>query len=407
MSYLKVLVYEYATSEGYLNKSVSPGILSEGFGMLNGLVSDFEKAGHQVTTILANKLKNDLSIKAGTISWGRSQKDSRKKLRKFANLSDAVLVIAPESRELLQNLVEIVKESGATSLNSTPEAINIISNKILAYLKLSENNLPVPKSKPAEISKNMDRIKKISEDLKFPLVFKPVDGVGCGGLSIVKNRPQIPPALEKVRNESKKNQFIIQEYVEGTPVSVILFSTGRRAKPIILNLQNVKLEPPKSNSEYLGGATPFHHPLEEKTLKMAKKAVETFKNLRGYVGVDLILTDQKPVIMEINPRFTTSYIGARKVLELNLAQATLNVALRKKLPKKTKSIDCVFFSKITLPASLTPEIRRKFFEAKEIISPPFPMSGNSCMIVLAHAKNLNLAQSKFEKIKKSIKEANK
>ena len=41
--------------------------------------------------------------------------------------------------------------------------------------------------------------------------------------------------------------------------------------------------------------------------------------LWGYVGVDLIDTPAGPVVLEINPRLTTSYCGLGGVLGVNLA----------------------------------------------------------------------------------------
>ncbi|NIV10374.1 MAG: ATP-grasp domain-containing protein, partial [Aliifodinibius sp.] len=64
-----------------------------------------------------------------------------------------------------------------------------------------------------------------------------------------------------------------------------------------------------------------HHPLLEEALETAQRTVELLRGLRGYVGVDMVLTNDEPVVVEVNPRLTTSYIGLRKVINFNLAQA--------------------------------------------------------------------------------------
>jgi predicted ATP-grasp superfamily ATP-dependent carboligase len=49
--------------------------------------------------------------------------------------------------------------------------------------------------------------------------------------------------------------------------------------------------------------------------------------LRGYVGVDLIVPDDnpdRPIVVEINPRLTTSYIGYRRLTDDNLAARMLD-----------------------------------------------------------------------------------
>jgi predicted ATP-grasp superfamily ATP-dependent carboligase len=47
------------------------------------------------------------------------------------------------------------------------------------------------------------------------------------------------------------------------------------------------------------------------------------RGLCGYVGVDLIIPEsmpRQPVVVEINPRLTTSYLGYRALAESNLAE---------------------------------------------------------------------------------------
>ena len=50
----------------------------------------------------------------------------------------------------------------------------------------------------------------------------------------------------------------------------------------------------------------------------------------GYLGIDLVLGQavdgSEDVVIEINPRMTTSYIGLRQAATGNLARAMLNVA---------------------------------------------------------------------------------
>jgi hypothetical protein len=56
---------------------------------------------------------------------------------------------------------------------------------------------------------------------------------------------------------------------------------------------------------------------------MALAACRSVPGIRGYVGIDLVVPDQaphRPVVVEINPRLTTSYLGYRALAENNLAE---------------------------------------------------------------------------------------
>jgi predicted ATP-grasp superfamily ATP-dependent carboligase len=74
---------------------------------------------------------------------------------------------------------------------------------------------------------------------------------------------------------------------------------------------------------YSGGRTPLDHPLYGQALEAARRTCEALPGLRGYVGVDLVLTGSEAVVIEVNPRVTTSYLGVRAVLDDNVAHMAM------------------------------------------------------------------------------------
>jgi predicted ATP-grasp superfamily ATP-dependent carboligase len=58
---------------------------------------------------------------------------------------------------------------------------------------------------------------------------------------------------------------------------------------------------------------------------LAGRLAATIPGLWGYVGVDLVLTREGPVILEINPRLTTSYCGLGRALGINTAAMVLSL----------------------------------------------------------------------------------
>ena len=63
------------------------------------------------------------------------------------------------------------------------------------------------------------------------------------------------------------------------------------------------------------------HPRRAEACELAQRAVALVPGLRGYVGVDLVLGEETCWLIEINPRVTTSYVGLRRVVGLNMAAA--------------------------------------------------------------------------------------
>ena len=61
--------------------------------------------------------------------------------------------------------------------------------------------------------------------------------------------------------------------------------------------------------------------------------------------MDLILTQDAAWLIEINPRITTSYVGLRQVVSINLANAIWNACRWGVMPEKTSILGQVAFAK--------------------------------------------------------------
>jgi hypothetical protein len=82
---------------------------------------------------------------------------------------------------------------------------------------------------------------------------------------------------------------------------------------------------------YLGGEGPLEGHLLPRAQGLALRAVEALgAGTGGYIGVDLILGDSadgsKDMVIEVNPRLTTSYIGIRQLVTENLLQMILDLS---------------------------------------------------------------------------------
>ena len=94
-----------------------------------------------------------------------------------------------------------------------------------------------------------------------------MDGVSCGGLSIVKEDSQVETAIAKIKAESAGKHFIVQEFIEGEAASVSLLCAGGKALAVSLNKQNIKLAAPEAVSSYEGGLFPLIIHLKKKRSK--------------------------------------------------------------------------------------------------------------------------------------------
>jgi predicted ATP-grasp superfamily ATP-dependent carboligase len=397
---LNLLILEYFSGGGYADQKLSASILSEAYGMGRSLISDCKAAEHNVTTLLDSRIKEfNSSIEADKIVTISSPKEFYAKLEDLSGRVDAVYVIAPESGQVLEKLVGTVEASGGTSLNCEIDAIKRVSNKMRTYDTLKQIGLKTPETVLLDINEKTENISHLTNELGYPMVFKPLDGISCDGVSILKDGGDLAGAVKKVALASMNKQFIAQKLISGEAASACVISTGDRALSVTLNRQFVTLASPDEQSGYYGGAVPFDHKLEEKALKAAEKAVEAVSGLKGYVGIDMILTDKEPIIIEINPRLTVSYIGLRKAANFNPAETIISAVIRRKLPSNIQNRGYVFFAKVQVPS--LPQKSTETYRLKNVVSPPFPIEENTAYALIAASSSSSRgAQSTFYRTKK-------
>jgi hypothetical protein len=399
------LVYEHISGGGYAGQPISLSVLSEGFGMLRSIVSDFKSAGSEVTVLLDARLsKLNPPIAADCTIPVFYPKEAEKLLINAAKINDAVYVIAPETGQTLQSLVELVESIGQVSLNCTARAIQKVADKAVLYEMLKKNGLPTPNTVMLNVGVGLAEVKQvIRSKFSYPVVFKPVDGVSCGGLSIVKEDAQVEKAVAKIKAESAGKHFIVQEFTDGEAASVSVLCTGGKALAISLNRQNVKVAGPEAVSSYEGGTVPFNHPLKQEAFSVGEKVAGSFSGLRGYVGVDLVLVKDKPFVVDVNPRLTTSYVGLCRVAAFNVAEALVDAVLKRKLPTKQEIGGFVYFSKVK---TLKPTVSafEKAAQIREVVSPPFPLDDNdkACSLVVGQGESLDNSRLRFEEAKKRL-----
>ncbi|MCW4005589.1 MAG: ATP-grasp domain-containing protein [Candidatus Bathyarchaeota archaeon] len=399
---MKVLVYEHLSGGGLAGQCLPAGLLSEGYAMLSGVASDFQAAGDQVTVLLDERLAGyGLPLQGSRVLGVSADENFLDVLVQAAECADAVLVVAPEDSKLLYSIVQTLENHGRCVLNCQPNAIEQATDKKCFSDHLKKLGLPYPNTQTFGKQKSSSCIKKAVEVLGFPLVFKPASGAGCSGISFVQNSSQIETAVEKIRRETQED-IIVQEFIEGVAASVSLLCTENHAVPLSLNSQDLTLASPDAQSSYNGGCVPLKHNLHKEVFEAAKRLAESFSGLRGYVGVDLLLTKHEVYLMELNPRLTTSYVGLRKTSQFNIANAITNAATHQKLPPNPlcKGYSC--FSKVAVPktGNTTPQ---KISRIDGVASPPFPVAGGlGVAFVVSHGETRDLAVLGLQETKKQL-----
>ena len=316
---MKVAIFEYASGGGFIGNQIPHSILSEGYSMLKTATDDFQPAGYDVVSMLDNRLSSFKDHLNAAEVYDSKPNDIDSSLKRLFSSSDLSLIIAPETGGVLSNIVSLA-ESYSRVINSSPNSIDSVSDKTKLSEMLSRNQIPTPQTRCLSIEEGFEAAKKVCEELSSEVIVKPAVGSGCDSVCKVNNINELFHFFKKMCGVDSKDRFIVQEYVEGVPVSVSLISNGKYAAPISLNRQYISLGSPLDSSCYLGGLTPYSHPQKDAVFSLARKVVELFSGLKGYIGVDIIISPSGPIVIEVNPRLTVSYVGLQRVSRMNLAQ---------------------------------------------------------------------------------------
>jgi predicted ATP-grasp superfamily ATP-dependent carboligase len=373
--------------------------------MLRCAVADFKAEGHEVTILLDARLaKFDPPSGANYTQQILYPDEPQKFIYNATKRNDVISIIAPETNHTLQKYVKLAEETGRILLNSKSDVIANVADKAHLYKHFQEQDFPTPKTIILNTSTRIKEMEQVlQQELVYPVVFKPVDGAGCSGIRIINDADEIKDGLVEVKSESSSSLFIAQEFVKGKPISVSVLSNGHKAVALSLNSQQINFADSCQSSKYEGGVTPINHPKKAEVYSLAERVVESFPGLQGYVGVDIVIGENEFFVVDINARFTTSYVGLRQVANFNIAQALIDAVTLRKLPENIKLLGVTCFSKVQMP-SPSMEGYRRSLKLAGVVSPPFPSKDGqvATSLVMGYGDNFIDAEVRVEEAKKSL-----
>jgi predicted ATP-grasp superfamily ATP-dependent carboligase len=265
-------------------------VLVAGFNVRN-IACSAKRAGHQV---FAADCYCDLDLERCATSTAMLSKD-----RALEELSSCMERYRPEALVLGPGLEEAeAKAKRVQVFNNPPAEISRVSDKLWLARWLENKGYPFIRTSDSP------------EGASFPAVVKPRKGAGGMDCRLARDAAEL----------GWSEGTIVQEFVAGRPASVSVIGTGRQARAVAANEQLIGAAWTGAEAfRYSGNITPLEPPfpgLEE----MAEEIVSRL-GLVGSNGVDFLLTDSGPVVVEVNPRFQGSLDSVEMATGLNVFQA--------------------------------------------------------------------------------------
>lgn len=270
---MRVLLAEYTSAN-------DPALAPEGVAMRDVLAGSFRASGLDVV------LPENCDF-SGEIS-------------RLAPSCDMGLVIAPDHllAKYTMLLESLTHNLGCGALNAA-----LCANKKRTADVLRKHGIPVPADQPSGRR-----------------VVKPIQGCGSGGVRMT----EAPAGKDEIAQEFIKGENLSVSIIASRVVGeACLYFSGNPPLVLAVNRQDVSID--RSGAfHYNGGETPVHPDREAEVIETARKAISVL-GCQGYCGVDIVLAD-KPYVVDVNPRVTTSIAGIAAVMEEEVARLIIDAS---------------------------------------------------------------------------------
>jgi len=149
--------------------------------------------------------------------------------------------------------------------------------------------------------------------------------------------------LENLVSKGKVNgEILIQEFVDGIPLSCSVLSDGKNAVAISVNRQIIGERAFGGYGlKYCGNIVPYEENIKNinliQQLKKISEVVISDLSLVGSNGIDYVVSKDKIYFMEINPRIQDTLENVEKWLNINLIEEHINACNKDMNLKKFKT----------------------------------------------------------------------
>ncbi len=311
---MRIFVYEFVTGGGMVGQPLPPSLVQEADLMVQSLLQDLrEIPGLECFSSRDSRLPPVPGVEVITAQPGESPFELYQ--RGLAS-ADAAWPTAPETAFSLEQLGRLTLMADRILLGTHPDTVRLTGSKLWTSAHLAVSSIP---SVPTY--RSHDRF------LNIPgrWVVKPDDGAGAEDTQVVADARAARELLAQ-----KGEAYVAQPWIEGKALSLSVLCADGKARLLACNRQRISLV--DGRVVLTGISVNAEAALAPLLSGLASGIAAAIPLLWGHAGIDLILSETGPVVLEINPRLTTSYCGLRRALSHNPASWVLDLLKTGRLP---------------------------------------------------------------------------
>jgi tyramine---L-glutamate ligase len=313
---MRVFLYEFITAGGLVREPLPESLAREGELMARALARDLAAVPGVEVWMSRDPRLAPAPEAVRTLHPASGEEPMDAYARMLAEC-DAAWPVAPETGGVLETLSRITLTQGKTLLGSRPDAVAVTASKRAAAEALAAAGIASPP---------VFRGTELLPAIAGAWVVKPDDGAGCADTRRAPDSKTAATWLALRRGEA----LIAQPWIDGDALSIsALFSRGK-ASLLSINRQHLAVR--DGRVALAGLAVNALRDKDGLFERVANAVARAFPGLWGYAGIDLVDTAAGPVVIEVNPRLTTSYCALREALGINVAARVLELLDEGTLP---------------------------------------------------------------------------
>jgi len=311
---LRILVLEHLSLS-----PLEPGqgsLADEGFAMLAAVARDLaSEPDVSVTAAVHSRLATSTPDAVSTLIV---DKMTEAEIAAHAARFDRSLLVAPEIDGIAAAWSQRLESASASLLSPPSSVIRWASDKLAVAQTLRlmspQTQLLDEESAPTEWGDE--------------LLVKP--RFGAGSLFTARcNRNSILQLVQFIRGQGFEGDLLTQPMIDDHAVSAAVVARVDRP-PVFLppaEQRIIRVAEPSLPGvhwlKYAGGRLPIFD-YQSRTAPLLQAVVDSLPRFNGWIGVDMILGPSADVIVDVNPRLTTSYLGYSRLFPGIAARLVLN-----------------------------------------------------------------------------------
>jgi predicted ATP-grasp superfamily ATP-dependent carboligase len=309
---LKIFICEFITGGGLYREPFPSSLLVEGAMMRDAVLRDFAQIS-DIEILITCDPRLAAPADVQQVMMVDIRQDLWALWEHCISISDTILLIAPETGGLLEKLTLIAEKLNKVVLGSGASAIKLAGDKWLTYQSLISHHIPTLDTYLASALPN---------NMAGAYVAKPIDGAGCDDMAYFEDVLSLQAWLI-----GREDTHIVQSFQKGDAASFSMLCKNGKAYLLSCNCQHIQID--GQEFSYHGGVMNGMDEYREAFNKLAQQIAQVMPDLAGYVGVDLIVNQGEFLVLEVNPRLTTSYALLHQACGCNPAQILLDLFYNK------------------------------------------------------------------------------